>query len=86
MTSPDTECTSVELEKSRVWPNGDTLLLRRNLCGGLGYRGARFAIRPGADIIPKPENYCSFLDIYDLVRAALGAGMAAKLPACGYDP
>jgi hypothetical protein len=25
----------------------------------------RFAIGPGADIIGKQKNYCSFLDIYD---------------------
>jgi hypothetical protein len=47
---------------------------------GQGYCGARFAIGPGPDIIVKLENYRSFLDIYDLVRATLGARLTAKRP------
>jgi hypothetical protein len=50
------------------------------LCGAAGKvtGGVRFAIRPGPDVIPELENYRSFLDIYDLVRSPLGAGIAAR--------
>jgi hypothetical protein len=47
-------------------------------CGRQGDRGVRFAIRPGPDVISELENYRSFLDIYDLVRSPLGAGIAAR--------
>jgi hypothetical protein len=36
----------------------------------------RFAIGPGADIIGKQENYCSFLDIYD--RAGHSAAWSGR--------
>jgi hypothetical protein len=32
------------------------------------------------------ENCRSFLDIYDLVPAIFGAGLAAKRAGCGFEP
>jgi hypothetical protein len=65
-----------ELEKRQVWPYGD-MRSTGNVTGA-----GRFAIHPGADIIGKRQNYCSFLDIYDRARHFRGVVRQGNHP-CG---
>ena len=50
------------------------------LCGAAGKVTGVSDLQParGPDVISELENYRSFLDIYDLVRSPLGAGIAAR--------
>jgi hypothetical protein len=84
MTSPGSECTCAELEKRQVWPNDDISAYQ---CGSTGKVTGEPDLQSARGRISslKPENYRSFLDIYDLAgdlfepvwrRSAPGADMS----------
>jgi hypothetical protein len=56
-------------EKTEVWPNGDRPATGGQRSPGKVTDEPDLAICPGRNIIVRQENYRSFLDIYNLVRA-----------------
>jgi hypothetical protein len=80
MTPPGPECTSSEPEKHQVWPNCDSPANRSRRLPGKVTERPGFAFRQQADIMLKPENYCSFLDICDLVRRSFSSRSGREAP------